>query len=175
MTIDVVAGGIIELPQGYMAVLKRKCEARGMLLILDEAQTGGGHTGTMFAFQRDGVTPDILTLSKTLGAGLPLAAIVTSAEIEERAHELGYLFYTTHVSDPLPAAVGLLVLDVVEREGLVARANLMGERLKRGLADLMERFECIGDIRRRCWQVAAGATPACGIMWLSQVLAWPSE
>jgi 2,2-dialkylglycine decarboxylase (pyruvate) len=143
------SGGIIELPEGYMAALKRKCEERGMLLILDEAQTGVGRTGTMFACQRDGVTPDILTLSKTLGAGLPLAAIVTSAQIEERAHELGYLFYTTHVSDPLPAAVGLRVLDVVQREGLVARANVIGDRLRRGLLDLMERFECIGDVRGR--------------------------
>ncbi|HEY4801684.1 MAG TPA: aspartate aminotransferase family protein, partial [Paraburkholderia sp.] len=143
------SGGIIELPEGYMAALKRKCEARGMLLILDEAQTGVGRTGTMFACQRDGVTPDMLTLSKTLGAGLPLAAVVTSARIEEAAHERGFLFYTTHVSDPLPAAVGLRVLDVVERDGLVARANIMGERLRRGLLDLMERFECIGDIRGR--------------------------
>lgn len=132
-----------------MAALKRKCDERGMLLILDEAQTGVGRTGTMFACQRDGVTPDILTLSKTLGAGLPLAAVVTSAQIEERAHALGYLFYTTHVSDPLPAAVGLRVLDVVQRDGLVQRANLMGERLRRGLLDLMERFECIGDVRGR--------------------------
>ncbi|TDV27312.1 2,2-dialkylglycine decarboxylase (pyruvate) [Paraburkholderia caballeronis] len=143
------SGGIIELPPGYMAALKRKCEERGMLLILDEAQTGIGRTGTMFACQRDGVTPDILTLSKTLGAGLPLAAVVTSAQIEERAHERGYLFYTTHVSDPLPAAIGLRVLDVVERDGLVERANVMGERLRNGLLDLMERFECIGDIRGR--------------------------
>ena len=143
------SGGIIELPAGYMAALKRKCEERGMLLILDEAQTGIGRTGTMFACQRDGVTPDILTLSKTLGAGLPLAAVVTSAQIEEQAHERGYLFYTTHVSDPLPAAIGLRVLDVVERDGLVARANRMGERLRHGLQDLMERFECIGDIRGR--------------------------
>jgi 2,2-dialkylglycine decarboxylase (pyruvate) len=143
------SGGIIELPEGYMAALKRKCEARGMLLILDEAQTGVGRTGTIFACERDGVTPDILTLSKTLGAGLPLAAVVTSAQIEEAAHERGFLFYTTHVSDPLPAAVGLRVLDVVEREGLVARANVMGDRLRRGLLDLMERFECIGDIRGR--------------------------
>lgn len=120
-----------------------------MLLILDEAQTGIGRTGTMFAFERDGVTPDILTLSKTLGAGLPLAAVVTSAEIEELAHERGYLFYTTHVSDPLPAAVGLRVLDVVARDGLVARANVMGERLRSGLLDLMERFECVGDVRGR--------------------------
>ncbi|RFU45227.1 aspartate aminotransferase family protein [Paraburkholderia sp. DHOC27] len=143
------SGGIIEMPPGYMAALKRKCEERGMLLILDEAQTGVGRTGTMFACERDGVTPDILTLSKTLGAGLPLAAVVTSAQIEERAHELGYLFYTTHVSDPLPAAVGLRVLDVVQRDGLVERANVMGARLKRGLLDLMERFGCIGDIRGR--------------------------
>ncbi|PMR77894.1 aspartate aminotransferase family protein [Billgrantia endophytica] len=143
------SGGIIELPDGYMAALKRKCEERGMLLILDEAQTGVGRTGTLFACQRDGVTPDILTLSKTLGAGLPLAAVVTSARIEERAHELGYLFYTTHVSDPLPAAVGLRVLDVVRREGLVERANLMGKRLRHGLLGLMERFECVGDVRGR--------------------------
>ncbi|ALS61651.1 aspartate aminotransferase family protein [Pandoraea norimbergensis] len=143
------SGGIIELPPGYLAALKRKCEERGMLLILDEAQTGVGRTGTMFAFEHHGVTPDILTLSKTLGAGLPLAAVVTSAEIEERAHERGYLFYTTHVSDPLPAAVGLRVLDVVARDGLVARANVIGERLRTGLLDLMERFDCIGDVRGR--------------------------
>ncbi|MBB2931566.1 aspartate aminotransferase family protein [Paraburkholderia silvatlantica] len=143
------SGGIIELPPGYMAALKRKCEERSMLLILDEAQTGVGRTGMMFACEHDGVTPDILTLSKTLGAGLPLAAVVTSAQIEEAAHERGFLFYTTHVSDPLPAAVGLRVLDVVQRDGLVARANIMGDRLRRGLLDLMERFECIGDIRGR--------------------------
>ena len=69
-----------------------------MLLIFDEAQTGLCRTGDWYGFERDGVVPDILTLSKTLGAGLPLAAIVTSAEIEERALERGYLFYTTHVS-----------------------------------------------------------------------------
>jgi len=143
------SGGIIELPPGYLAALKRECEERDMLLILDEAQTGVGRTGTMFAFEHHGVTPDILTLSKTLGAGLPLAAVVTSAEIEERAHERGYLFYTTHVSDPLPAAVGLRVLDVVARDGLVARANVIGERLRTGLLDLMERFDCIGDVRGR--------------------------
>ena len=119
-----------------------------MLLILDEAQTGVGRTGTMFAFERDGVTPDILTLSKTLGAGLPLAAVVTSAAIEEKAHERGYLFYTTHVSDPLPAAVGLKVLDVVERDGLVERAPMRRRRL-RGLRALQQRYECIGDVRGR--------------------------
>jgi len=142
-------GGVLDLPRGYLAALKRKCEEREMLLILDEAQTGVGRTGTMFAFQRDGVTPDILTLSKTLGAGLPLAAMMTTAEIEEKAHERGYLFYTTHVSDPLPAAVGVAVLDVVESEKLVDRARQSGERLRQGLLSLQQRYECIGDVRGR--------------------------
>ena len=143
------SGGILELPPGYLAALKRKCEERGMLLILDEAQTGIGRTGHMFAFQRDGVTPDILTLSKTLGAGLPIAAVMTTAEIEQKAHERGFLFYTTHVSDPLPAAVGVTVLDVVERDGLVEQAIARGERLRKGLLSLQQRFECVGDIRGR--------------------------
>jgi 2,2-dialkylglycine decarboxylase (pyruvate) len=120
-----------------------------MLLVLDEAQTGVGRTGLMFACQRDGVVPDVLTLSKTLGAGLPLAAVLTTAEIEERCHERGFLFYTTHVSDPLPAAVGLKVLEIVERDGLVERARVAGARLEAGLRTLQREFECIGDVRGR--------------------------
>ena len=143
------SGGLLELPEGYLAALKKKCEERGMLLILDEAQTGMGRTGHLFAFQRDGVTPDILTLSKTLGAGLPLSAVMCSAEVEERCHARGFLFYTTHVSDPLPAAVGLKVLEVVQRDDLAARARVMGARLESGLRALQERFECIGDVRGR--------------------------
>ena len=143
------SGGVIDLPLGYLAALKRKCGERGMLLILDEAQTGVGRTGHMFAFERDGVVPDILTLSKTLGAGLPLSAVICSAEIEERCHERGFLFYTTHVSDPLPAAVGLKVLEVVQRDRLTDRARTAGARLAAGLRALQERFECIGDVRGR--------------------------
>ncbi|PZR91474.1 MAG: aspartate aminotransferase family protein [Stutzerimonas stutzeri] len=143
------SGGILELPPGYLAALKRKCEERGMLLILDEAQTGVGRTGHMFAFQRDGVTPDILTLSKTLGSGLPLAAVMTTEAIEQTAFERGFLFYTTHVSDPLTAAVGVTVLDVVERDGLVAQARERGERLKQGLLALQQKYECVGDVRGR--------------------------
>lgn len=143
------SGGIIDLPMGYLAALKRKCEERGMLLILDEAQTGVGRTGLMFACERDGVAPDILTLSKTLGAGLPLSAVVTTAEIEERCHERKFLFYTTHVSDPLPAAVGLKVLEIVQRDRLADRATEAGERLSQGLRALQQRFDCIGDVRGR--------------------------
>ena len=143
------SGGILELPPGYMAALKQKCMERGMLLILDEAQTGVGRTGMMFACERDGVAPDILTLSKTLGAGLPLAAMVTTAAIEDEAHSRGFLFYTTHVSDPLPAAVGLRVLEVVERDGLVERARVAGARLEQGLRKMQSRHDCIGDVRGR--------------------------
>lgn len=143
------SGGLLELPVGYLAVLRDKCTERGMLLIVDEAQTGLGRTGEMFAHQRDGVVPDILTLSKTLGAGLPLAAVVTTAEIEQRSHELGFLFFTTHVCDPLPAAVGRTVLRVLERDGLVARAAAAGQRLRTGLLELQERHECVGDVRGR--------------------------
>lgn len=141
------SGGILELPPGYLAALKAKCVERGMLLILDEAQTGVGRTGLMFACQRDGVTPDIMTLSKTLGAGLPLAAVLTTAEIEETCHERGFLFYTTHVSDPLPAAVGAKVLDIVARDRLDERARTAGARLQAGLQALQRDFECIGDVR----------------------------
>ncbi|PWW02177.1 2,2-dialkylglycine decarboxylase (pyruvate) [Hoeflea marina] len=143
------SGGILELPLGYLAALKRKCEERGMLLILDEAQTGIGRTGHMFAFQRDGVTPDILTLSKTLGAGLPLAAVMTTEAIEAKAHERGFLFYTTHVSDPLPAAIGVTVLEVMARDGLVDCAVARGGQLRDGLLALKQRFDCVGDVRGR--------------------------
>jgi len=143
------SGGVLDLPEGYLRALKDHCERRGMLLILDEAQTGVGRTGLMFAFERDGVTPDILTLSKTLGAGLPLSAVLTSAEIEARAHERGYLFYTTHVSDPLPAAVGLKVLEIVARDRLADRARQIGGRLSDGLKDLQQRHACLGDVRGR--------------------------
>jgi 2,2-dialkylglycine decarboxylase (pyruvate) len=143
------SGGILEPPPGYLRRLKEMCEERGMLLILDEAQTGLGRTGDMYAFERDGVVPDILTLSKTLGAGLPLAAVVTSAEIEQVCHDRGFLFYTTHVSDPLAAAVGLTVLDVIERERLVERAARLGAQLTERLAALCNNYDVVGDVRGR--------------------------
>lgn len=143
------SGGVLELPLGYLAALQRKCRERGMLLILDEAQTGLCRTGTWYAFQRDGVVPDILTLSKTLGAGLPLAAVVTSPEIEQTAHERGFLFFTTHVSDPLVASVGNTVLDVLEHDALDVRAQQLGKVLSTGLRELATRHQVIGDVRGR--------------------------
>ena len=143
------AGGVIVPPPGYFPRLKELCEARGMLLILDEAQTGLGRVGARFAFEQDGAVPDILTLSKTLGGGLPLAATVTGAEIEESCYQKGFIHVTSHESDPMPAAVGLAVLEVILRDRLIEQAAQMGNYLKRGLDELMQRYECIGDIRGR--------------------------
>lgn len=143
------SAGIIEPPPGYLAALRDKCHERGMLLIFDEAQTGLCRTGSWYAFEREGVVPDILTLSKTLGAGLPLAAVITSAAIEQEAHERGFLFYTTHVADPLVAAVGNSVIDVVERDQLDRRATELGAFLRAGLERIGERHHVVGDIRGR--------------------------
>ncbi|MEU6554290.1 aspartate aminotransferase family protein [Streptomyces sp. NPDC046915] len=143
------SGGIIEPPLGYFAALQEKCRERGMLLILDEAQTGLCRTGTWYAFERDGVVPDILTLSKTLGAGLPLAAVVTTAAIEQEAYERGFLFFTTHVADPLVAEVGNTVIDVLSTDKLDERAASLGAYLRKGLLDIAQRHPVVGDIRGR--------------------------
>ena len=113
--------GILELPDGYLAALKAHCDKRGMLLILDEAQTGLCRTGPMFAFERDGVVPDNLTLSKTLGAGLPLSATITSPAIEEAAYDKGFL-------------PGLVIVEVNQKKiETVADVNdLVGEAKEAG-------------------------------------------
>lgn len=142
-------GGVIVPPPGYLAALRDECHKRGMLLIFDEAQTSMGRTGHWFGFEHDGVTPDILTLSKTLGAGLPLAALMTTTRIEALAHDLGYVFFTSHVSDPLVAAVGCTVMDVIEGEGLLEAARLRGDQLAEGLREIMSRHDVVGDVRGR--------------------------
>jgi 2,2-dialkylglycine decarboxylase (pyruvate) len=142
------SAGVVVPPPGYLAALRDHCHARGMLLVFDEAQTALYRTGDRYGFERDGVVPDIITMSKTLGAGLPLAAVVASDEIEARAHERGYLFYTTHVSDPLVAAVGNTVLDVLE-DGVGAGVAAKGELLHAGLLELQDRHAVVGDVRGR--------------------------
>ncbi|KAK5995232.1 2,2-dialkylglycine decarboxylase [Cladobotryum mycophilum] len=143
------SGGMHVLPPGYLKALKKHCEARGMLLIVDEAQTGVGRCGDFMAINHEDVVPDILTLSKTLGNGLPLSAVVTSNEIESVCDERGYMFYTTHVNDPLPAAVGDKVLEIVFRDNLIPHACQLGALLHQGLEGLKSRYACIGDVRGR--------------------------
>ena len=143
------SGGVVVLPKGYLKAAAERARKRGMLVIIDEAQTGLGRTGKMFDCEYDDVVPDIVTLSKTLGAGLPLSAVITTPEIEDKCFENKFHFYTTHASDPLPAAVGLKVIEIIMRDRLAARALASGERLRLGFESLMQRYEVIGDVRGR--------------------------
>jgi 4-aminobutyrate aminotransferase-like enzyme len=142
-------GGILEPPKGYLTRMAEECKKRGMLLILDEAQTGVARTGQMFAFEHEGIVPDILCLSKTLGCGLPLASITTTAEVEMGCREAGFLWLTTHLNDPLTAAVGCKVLEIVERDNVPHKAAERGQQLRAGLQKLQQKYWCIGDIRGR--------------------------
>jgi 2,2-dialkylglycine decarboxylase (pyruvate) len=141
------AGGVIVPPPGYFARLVDLCAERGMLTVFDECQTGLGRLGTMYGFEAYGVVPDFLVLSKTLGGGIPIGAVVTSAAIEETCHERGFVHVTSHVSDPLPAAAARAVLDIVRTEDLPARAARAGERLGAHLTELKGRHEAVGDVR----------------------------
>jgi len=141
------AGGVIVPPEGYFDALRDEAKKRGMLLVFDEAQTAFGRLGHWFASSQLEVTPDVMTVSKTLGGGIPLAAVITTDEIEETCHRRGFSFYTSHVSDPLPATVGVAVLDTIEQEHLLERARDMGEYLAQSLRDLQSRHAEIGDVR----------------------------
>jgi 2,2-dialkylglycine decarboxylase (pyruvate) len=141
------AGGVIVPPPGYFARLAELCEERGMLLVLDECQTGLGRLGTMYGFELYRVVPDFLVLSKTLGGGIPIGAVITSAAIESDCHERGFMHVTSHVSDPLPAAAAGAVLQVVRDEDLPGRARRGGERLLGHLRELQESHEAVGDVR----------------------------
>lgn len=143
------SGGMHVLPQGYLKALKKHCEGRGMLLIVDEAQTGMGRCGDLVACNQEGVVPDILTLSKAFGNGLPLSAVVTSERIESVVQERDYLFFTTHLNDPLPAAVGDKVLEIVFRDNLIEQSRQSGKILQDGFRKLQSRYGCIGDVRGR--------------------------
>jgi 2,2-dialkylglycine decarboxylase (pyruvate) len=141
------AGGIIVPPAGYFDALQAEAKKRGMLLIFDEAQTAFGRIGHWFASTYLKVTPDIMTVSKTLGGGVPLAGVITNDDVESTCHRRGFSFYTSHVSDPLPASVGLAVLQTIEQEKLLERSLEMGTYLAARLQELQTRHEEIGDVR----------------------------
>ena len=141
------AGGVLVPPKAFIQALRKAADDRGMLLIFDEAQTAFGRIGTKTGSEYFGVVPDIMTMSKTLGGGLPLAAVATTAKIEDVLHERHFTFYTSHVSDPLTAEVGLAVLKVIAEEQLVERANTIGAYLRGRFEELQQRYEVIGDVR----------------------------
>lgn len=140
-------GGIIVPPHGYFARLLELCRERGMLVILDEAQTGFGRLGEMFGLGLYDIVPDFVAVSKTLGGGLPISALITNAKIELDCYRKGFTQITSHVSDPLPAAAALAVLQVIEEEDLVRRSRERGEYLMARLRELQHGHEQIGDVR----------------------------
>ena len=141
------AGGVIELPPGYLKALKAELAERGALLILDEAQTGLGKLGTLYAYQQHGVVPDIMTLSKHFGGGLPISAMVTTDAIAARALEGGLTFGHSHSSDPIACTAGLASLEEILAEDLPAQARRIGARWRERMDALQQRFAMIGDVR----------------------------
>ena len=120
----------------------------GALFVADEVQSGHGRTGELWGFSRWGVTPDIVTLGKPMGNGHPIAAVITRAEIVDR-FGARTTFFSTFGGNPVACAAAFAVLDVLEDEGLVARAASVGDRLRSELAALAVRHDEIGDIRGR--------------------------
>ena len=125
-------GGVIEAEAGYLASLRALCDQEGILLIFDEVQTGVGRTGHWFAHQHDEVEPDIMCLAKGLGGGVPIGATLCTNEVGK-----GFVpgvHASTFGGNPLVCRAGKTVIEVIEREGLVDRARIMGDALA-------ERFE----------------------------------
>jgi len=143
------AGGVIEPPPGWLKRLQELCQARGMLLILDEEQTGLGKLGTMFACDAEGVVPDIITVAKHFGGGISISALSTTAEIEEKVAESGFIATHSHSNDPLACAAGIASLDVIEGEDMPRKACAIGARFKGHLEALAQRYEAIGEVRGR--------------------------
>jgi 2,2-dialkylglycine decarboxylase (pyruvate) len=143
------AGGVVEPPPGWLKALQDMCRARGMLLIVDEEQTGLGKLGAMFGFERDGVVPDIVTLAKHFGGGVGISSVTTSAAIEEKVIEAGFVATHSHSNDPLICAAGIASLDVIEEEDVPAKARAIGAAMRKRLDALQQRYELIGDVRGR--------------------------
>lgn len=140
--------GQVPLPEGYLEEAASAVRDNGGLLIADEVQVGFGRVGShMWAFQESGVVPDIVVMGKPIGNGHPMAAVFTTPEI---ASSLGGMeFFSTFGGNPVSCAIGMAVMDVIERDGLMERASELGLRFREGLLSLKDFHEIIGDVRGR--------------------------
>ncbi|MDR9390897.1 MAG: aspartate aminotransferase family protein [Trueperaceae bacterium] len=158
--------GAIVPPDGYFATITEIARRHGILTIYDEVMTGAGRTGAFAAYQHwEGeAVPDVLALSKGLGAGYtPLGAVVTRGDVADTVLDAGAFPHGfSYAGNPLSAAVGVAVLDVLEGEGLVARAAELGARLGDGLRELADRHPLVGDVRGK------------GLLWGLEFVADPS-
>jgi len=138
-------GGFIAPPPGYFQELARICREHGILFVADEIQSGMGRTGRMFAIEHWGVEPDLLTVAKSLGAGMPIAAVVGRAEILDSVHPWG--LGGTYGANPVACAAALAVLEVFEKEDMLGKARRLGEKLGARFEAWRRRYPIIGEIR----------------------------
>jgi len=138
-------GGFIPAPAEFMEGVRAICDREGILLVVDEVQTGFGRTGRMFAIEHYGVEPDLITVAKSIAAGLPLSGVVGKAEIMDSLWDNAV--GGTYVGNPVALAAAVAVLDVFEEEGLVERARHIGETVRTRMLAWQERFAAIGDVR----------------------------
>ncbi|BDG61351.1 4-aminobutyrate--2-oxoglutarate transaminase [Caldinitratiruptor microaerophilus] len=138
-------GGFVVPPEGYLPQVQAICRRHGILLIADEVQTGFGRTGRFFASERLGIEPDLITVGKSIAAGLPLSGVIGRADVMDAATDgnIG----GTYVGNPVACSAALAVLDVMDREDLPARAEALGRRLRARLEALAERTPLIGEVR----------------------------
>jgi 4-aminobutyrate aminotransferase/(S)-3-amino-2-methylpropionate transaminase len=138
-------GGFMITPPGFLRELKALCEQHGILLIVDEIQTGFCRTGKMFAVEHDNIAPDLLTIAKSMGAGMPIGGVIGRAEIMDAppAGTLG----GTYSGNPVACAAALAVLDIYEREDLAARSQAIGQVVIERFQKLQERYQVIGEVR----------------------------
>jgi len=138
-------GGFIVPPPGYFQELVKICHDNGILFVADEIQSGMGRTGKMFAIEHWGVEPDMITVAKSLAAGMPLAAVVGKAEIMDAVHAWG--LGGTYGGNPVACAAGLAVLEVFEEENMLEKSVALGQKLKARFEKWQQQFDIIGEIR----------------------------
>jgi 4-aminobutyrate aminotransferase/(S)-3-amino-2-methylpropionate transaminase len=146
-------GGFVPAPEDFLRSLRAITEKHGILLIVDEVQTGYGRTGKFFAIEHSGVEPDLMCVAKSIAAGLPLSGVIGKAEIMDKVHEGG--IGGTYVGNPVACAAANAVLDVFEEEKLVERANHLGELYRQRLLAWQDRYALVGDVRGLGAMVAA--------------------
>ena len=138
-------GGFIVPPPEFLPFLRELADRYGFLLVADEVQTGVGRTGKFFASEHFGVEPDLITFAKSIAGGMPLSGVVGKAEVMDKP--IPGSVGGTYVGNPVACAAALAVLDVIEEEGLLARAEHIGEVLTQGLKRIQARFPIVGEVR----------------------------
>lgn len=150
-------GGVRVPPKGYLAEVRRICDAHGALLIFDEVQVGIGRTGVLFGHQFEGVEPDIMSLAKGIGGGLPLGAMVCRADVG--ASLVPGTHATTYGGNPLACAAGLVVLEQMRKPDRLAHVQSVGELLMNGLRTIGERHRVFSEVRGRGLLIGAELRP----------------